>query len=554
MSALIGGWRVVVLAALTIVPAAEGHSQHGAYMRLNQVGFVPDDVKSCVVFSTKTMTGELFAIQDARTNRRVYETHLRSSAGAHGKFTYCYRVDFSPLTTPGVYVAEVAGARSFPFSIGDALYDAVVDSLMMFFRAQRCGATGPMLHDPCHPYDATRLVAGNVIRRSPCDAAGGWHDAGDYVKFLNTAAFTTYTLLFAYDFDPVKFGFDNDRNGTPDILEEARVGLDWLTKLAYTPHTFITQVQDLRDHDQGWRKPERDLLAHDRPGFVGVGKNLIGVYSATMALATRIWRRNTSDADFAERCLTLSENFYSIRNEAPDIDTSGSGMYRDTRYLGKLALAAVELHLATGRTEYLAQAKAYADSAGSDYWWSWGDINAYAQYRLAKSDPRYAKYILSSLLFFNAGKNKRIFGEAVEDSWGSNTAILGAALHAILWKDITGAPTFDSLAACQRDFVLGRNPWGVSFVNGIGTLYSRRLHSQVAHFNGGRIPGAVAAGPVSAARLARYTVPFERADEFAEFQSESAVYRDDRMDYVTNEPTIATNAVAVFVMGYYSQR
>lgn len=447
---------------------------------------------------------------------------------------------------------QVRGSRSPEFRIHESAYDSIVDSLLLFFKVQRCGFTDPLLHEPCHYFDATSVILDSARLDEQLDVTGGWHDAGDYTKFLNTTAYATYTLLLAYQLNPIKFTTDADQNEIADILDEAKIGLDWLLKLIYKDTQFIVQIQDLRDHDQGWRLPENDRLLSDRPAFVGIGKNLIGIYSATMALAYRIWSNIPGGYAFAENCLTSAENMYSIHNDVPDVDKSGTGAYQDSKFEGKMALAAIELYLATRRENYLNEAKTFAEAAGSDYWWSWGDINSYAHYRIAKIDTSFRKYLRDNLVFFQKQMNQHTFGEATRDTWGSNSTILGVALQAILWKDLTGETTFDTLAVIQRDYILGRNQWGVSFIYNIGTTFSRNFHSQVAWFNGNRLPGAVAAGSISRAKLAEYNLPFESPDRFEKFQTNAAVYRDDRMDYVTNEPTITANATAVFVMSYFA--
>jgi hypothetical protein len=86
-------------------------------------------------------------------------------------------------------------------------------------------------------------------------------------------------------------------------------------------------------------------------------------------------------------------------------------------------------------------------------------------------------------------------------------------------------------------------------VQGFGWKYPKNLHSQIAFFNKGRLPGGLAAGPVSREKLNLYKISFERKDEYELFQTDAAVYRDDRMDFITNEPTIVANATAVFVLG-----
>ena len=162
--------------------------------------------------------------------------------------------------------------------------------------------------------------------------------------------------------------------------------------------------------------------------------------------------------------LATAVKIYAIRNNVPDIDTSSSRFYKDTRFWGKLALGAVELYNVTNDPKYLNDAEVYGDSAKSDYWWSWGDINSLADYRIAQHVPRFAEYIYNNLDAFNIHKEKSIFKEGMEFSWGTTNSLLGIVIQNILYKKLTGKTTFDSLASYQKDYILGRNPWGMSFI------------------------------------------------------------------------------------------
>lgn len=520
------------------------------FIRTNQVGFLPEEIKTAVVFSGHPLFNPEFKIKTDDENV-VLTKKITDSLYTYDKFQHCYLIDFTELQQPGRYFIEVDGNRSFPFLIGNEIYNNVVDSLALFFRVQRCGPTKPILHGTCHLSDVAR-IAGYEIDY-PIDVTGGWHDAGDYIKFLSTAAYTTYLLIFSYEFDPVKFGFDNDGNGVPDILEEARVGLDWLLRCNFVPDSFITQVQDLRDHEVGWRLPEYDTLRYDRVGHIGISKNQIGMFAAAMSIGARVWKNRFYDEEFAARCLNAAEHLYSIRKNVPDIDMSPSGFYQDNEFLGKLALGAVELYHTTGRRDYIEQAMEYADSAGSDYWWSWGNINSLAHYRIAKSEPRFADYIKNNLNHFSEIMYNSPFRNGTVFTWGTTKSILGVALQALLYKDLTNSNQFDSLEIFQRDYILGRNPWGLSFIYNIGSEFPQNLHSQVAYFNGGYLPGAVTAGPAPLELLEQFNIERENF-KYDYFNTDSISYFDDRMDYVTNEPTIGTNATALFVFGYYSDR
>ena len=70
-------------------------------------------------------------------------------------------------------------------------------------------------------------------------------------------------MLLAYLLEPGKFGdTTNDLgqplpNGLPDVLDEARWGLDWLQKMHPRPDWLFHQVADDRDH-VGWKWPDAD--------------------------------------------------------------------------------------------------------------------------------------------------------------------------------------------------------------------------------------------------------------------------------------------------------
>ncbi len=522
------------------------------YIRTNQVGFRINDIKTAVVFSENPLDRtKNFIVKDLNNNKIVYKNKFNDSVFSYGKFEYCYTLNFSEINNPGKYEIIVNGTVSYPFKIGDNVYNTLVDSLLLFFKVQRCGPTNPYLHKPCHLSDVARVMGAPDL--GMVDVTGGWHDAGDYIKFLSTIAYSTYIMIFSYEFNKKKFDFDDNHNNVPDILEEAKIGLDWLLRANYSKDKLITQVQDIRDHDVGWRLPQYDTLRYDRVGIESIGKDIVGIYCAVMAIGAKVWKEKFRYDEFANRCLSAALNIYSLRNKVPDVDTSNSRFYKDTKFLGKLALGAVELYNTTNNPKYLNDAVVYGDSAKSDYWWSWGDINSLADYRIAQHIPRFSEYIFNNLNAFNTYKNKSVFKEGLAYTWGTTNSLLGIVLQNILYKNLTGKTTFDSLASYQKDYVLGRNPWGISFIYNIGNAFPRHLHSQLAYFHDGYLPGALTAGPAPESLLKDYKI--DRTNfQYDEFNSNNIKYYDDRMDYITNEPTIVGNATAIFVFGNLRDR
>ncbi|MBN1299699.1 MAG: glycoside hydrolase family 9 protein [Melioribacteraceae bacterium] len=519
------------------------------YIRVNQAGYLPDKPKSAVILSKYSLLKMEYNIYDTQKKNIAYRDSIGSSYGKYASFDYTYKIDFSKLTKPGNYKLIIDENESYPFTIAEDVFSSVPAKLLTFFRIQRCGYTSPENHEICHIADATSLVSKDGIIDTSIDLTGGWHDAGDYIKFLSTTAYSTYTLLFAYDVNPLFFEYDDNQNNIPDVLDEAKIGLDWMLRCNYEKYKLISQVQDLRDHNIGWRLPENDSLQYDRPAIAGIGKNTIGIYAAVMALASKIWRQKIKYDEFADKCLTVAENLYSVRNHVQDIDSSTNGIYQDNNYLGKLALGAFELYNITGRKELLADAKKYAAQAGPEYWWSYSEVTDYAFFRLAGIDTSFADYIKQSLVHFNNKSSSNLFGTAVDFYWGSNHTTSGIALKVLLWKSITGKNDFDKLAFDQLDYILGKNPWGVSFIANTGHKFSANFHHQVSFLKKIILPGGFAAGPVKKEIITRYNIPYETVDNLHEFQTDEAYYRDDRMDYITNEPTIIANATGILLFG-----
>ncbi len=98
---------------------------------------------------------------------------------------------------------------------------------------QRCGEVitdSDFGHSACHTGMASVYGTNEKI-----DVSGGWHDAGDYGRYIVPAAKTIGDLLYAYEANPKLYsdniGIPQSGNGIPDILDEARYELEWMMKM-----------------------------------------------------------------------------------------------------------------------------------------------------------------------------------------------------------------------------------------------------------------------------------------------------------------------------------
>jgi hypothetical protein len=141
--------------------------------------------------------------------------------------------------------------------------------------------------------------------------------------------------------------------------------------------------------------------------------------------------------------------------------------------------------------------------------------------------------------------------------WCSNNLTSALVVQILLYETMTGDLRYHDFMLRQRDWLLGRNPWGTSMFTGIprGGEYPVDVHTSVWTLTRRAVPGGLVDGPVSRSIYARLRgVALLDRDEFAEFQSDQVVYHDDIGDYATNEPTMDGTADAILWMAWFGRR
>src|SRR4030042_1484075 len=230
------------------------------YIRLNQAGYLSGDTKIAVAFTDNQVRGS-FKMIDLTSEKTVLEAPSeKAEPKGWGNFNNYFKLDFSQIKNPGRYriMIPATGNTSQTFSIGDNVYRTYADTMLVFMRQQRCGYN-PFLDVDCHRKDG-KTMYGPMPDSTYVDVSGGWHDAGDQLKYLITASNATARMLMAWKAAPEIFP---DRvgasgrpcpNGIPDVLDEAKWGLDWIHRLHPAPGQLFFQVAADRDH-LGWKWP-----------------------------------------------------------------------------------------------------------------------------------------------------------------------------------------------------------------------------------------------------------------------------------------------------------
>lgn len=574
-------------------PSVDSSAVH---VRVNLVGYRSDDAKVATAFSHEPIEGA-FSVRDAETGETVYEDPVvPADADGWGPFAHYVRLDFSTVTTPGRYVVQIdaTGDRSPPFAVGPDAYGHVQKDLLGFMRQQRCGYN-PFLDRVCHQHDG-RTFFGPMPDSTFIDASGGWHDAGDQLKYLITGSNATARMLLAYELEPDKFGdavdgLGHERpNGVPDVLDEAAWGLRWLHKLHPKPDQLFHQVADDRDHI-GWKWPDRDSSDYGwgpnsyRPVYFATGTpqglsqyeseatgiaNLAGRYAAAMAMAARIWDEHDAAAQ-ADRHLQAAREVYAMGRAQEGFQQGNSYgapyRYNERTWADDMEWGAAELYKATGEPQYLEQAKHYAREIGATSWMPRDTTEHYEFYPFVNVG-HFALYPLVDEAFqdtlagyYRAGLDAAVqrgqtnaYEIGVPFIWCSNNLATALITQGLLYERMTGDTRYRDFITAQRDWLLGRNPWGTSMFTGIPEDGETPLdvHTSVWALTGEDVPGGLVDGPVYATiynQLAGLTL--SEPDEFAPFQNDYVVYHDDIGDYSTNEPTMDGTAGALFMMAHF---
>ena len=565
------------------------------YVRLNQLGFSLDQPKSAMLFSHEPLPAE-FQIVNVHNGAVVFRGAVKTVEGSWGQFDHHGELDFSSFRQSGSFAIQVGSATSSKFTIAPAINAQLPDQLLEFIRQQRCGYN-PFVDAACHTFDG-RTAFGPAPPGTYINASGGWHDAGDQLKYLLTASNATAQMLLAYHLAPDRRIFADKfnnlgqpgANGTPDILDEALWGLAWMLRLHPAPDQLYHQVADDRDH-KGFRLPQAETVDYGwGPGSYRVvyfadGQpqglrqyksesngvaNLAGRYAAAMALGYQIWKDDPRMQSFAQTLLQAGREVYELgraKEGVQQVNSYGAPYrYSETTWSDDMEWGAAELFRATRDNRYLRDAQRYALLANDESWMGKDEVGHYQYYPFMNAghfrlfdlvDNRTKKQLAS----FYREQIERCLKQSERNPyrigvpfiWCSNNLLVALATECLMYERMTGDGRYQKFTARQIDWLLGKNPWGVSMFTGVpdGGVYPQDVHLFTNALLKKMVRGGMVDGPVYRKVFQSLRgVSIKEPDPFAAFQDDRAVYHDDINDYSTNEPTMdgTASAILLFVL------
>ena len=591
------------LVSMAILSLAAVQAFAGSWIRVNQIGYLPEATKVAVFMSDETAQINGFELVDAFTGEVAFSSSAVRPTGVLGRMKTTCRLDFSGLKTSGAYYIKVLSSggetRSETFPVGAGVYDGAADFVLNYMRQQRCG-WNPFFKDSCHRKDG--IIVGHPDPRKDStflDVTGGWHDASDCLQYTTTSANAIYQMMFAYQSNPEAFS-DNHladgtpgRNGVPDIVDEIYWGLKWLDKMNPEPGEMYNQIADDRDHvgmrvpsddqaDYGWGKggfrpvwycsgePQQRGRRGDRNKTTGVASTA-GKFASDFALGAEILR--PFYPEFAERIGAKAKAAYDAGVAKPGVCQTASVVspyiYEEDNWVDDMELAAYEMFRRTGDGKYRTEAIEYArrepvtpwmgaDSARHYQWYPFMNMG---HYRIARNfggkvSAEFIRNMRSGIQrVYERGKDHPfMFG--IPGIWCSNNLTTAMLTQCILYRELTGDTTYQEMEGSLRDWLLGCNPWGVSMIVELpkGGTFPTQPHSFIIKYKMGNTTGGLVDGPVYSTIFGGLLgIHTDGGVNYEEFQPGDLVYHDSTHDYSTNEPTMDGTASLTFPLSYYQR-
>ena len=579
---------VITLAQITAAPPPVT-----AAIRINQLGYLPDARKIAVLCAKQKIEVDNFVVADPAGTKVLERPAL--AAKPFGPCVTTYRLDFSSIKKIGEYRISAGGISSPLVRIREDTYAGAADTLLYYMREQRSGYN-PLFKTVVHTHDG--IVVDDSARAGKfVPVTGGWADASDYLQYVMTSANATFVMLMAYRDHPDSFAdlFDSrglpGTNGVPDVLDEARHGLEWLVRMFPSDSEMYNQLGDDRDHmywdlptndsaDYGWGKGKERALypCTGKPQGLFKYKNrsngfasTAGKYASTFALAASLYGRR--DPPFAAKLRQKALAAYTIGKRSPGVCQGAPGrapyFYEEDNWTDDMELGAAELYALTRDRRYLRDALAYAakepvtpwfgaDTARHYQWYPWHNNGHYEIWRQASVADRkivadYYKRGLQAVVD-RADNGFRI---GIPFIWCSNNLMASFATQAYLYRRMTGDKQFLEYEQAALDWLFGTNPWGVSMVIGLphDGVFARDPHSVVSKEMHVELTGALLDGPVYSSIYKNLLgISLHDPDEYAPFNTGFIVYHDDVGDYSTNEPIMDGTANLSYLLAAMASR
>ena len=537
-----------------------------SHARVNQIGYAASDEKY-VVFADLEDGDNSYTVLDVAAGKSVFEGTIDAAkaddiTGEKNSKSY-----FTQVNTPGTYkIVTSKGMESYEFKIGDDIYDDTLAKAVNMLYLQRCGCeldekyAGDFAHPICHNTKAKIYGTDKEI-----DVTGGWHDAGDYGRYIVAAAKTVEDLFLAYNANPKAFS-DNmnipeSGNGISDILDEARYELDWMLKMQNPDNGGVYHKVTCANFPAFVMPQEETAELIVCP----VSNTATADFAAIMAEASVVYKK--IDPSFSKTALAASKKAFDyLGGHMQDsgfknpVDIS-TGEYPDETFADEMLWAAASLYKVTGDEKYFtAMEEAYAkvktcvdnkEMMLTDLGWmgmaGYGCYTALTTDSLSKKHSDFYNKVKSDFMsqvdqkVDVAQRNAYNVTREADFEWGSNMGIANDGIAIAMARSIEDRAQYEKAAAGCVNYLFGCNATDYCFVTGAGTKFPEHPHHRPSQAVGKTVPGMLVGG-VDNALEDPYVANVLKG------KASAKCYADSDQSYSTNEVTIYWNSPLICLL------
>ena len=564
------------LACAFVLVACNHFNPDNGPIRLNQVGFAPDQEKTAtvVISNIKVPISNCYITNiagDTVWRGEASETMLNPVSGKP-----CQIVDFSDLTACGEYTLYVENDQmsNLQFQISNSPYRELTRQALRAYYHQRASmateepyAEG-FARPAGHPDDHVLVHASAATDERPAgtviSSPGGWYDAGDYNKYIVNSGYTMGVWLMAYElnkayFDTLRLNIPESSIAyLPDMLAEAMYNLRWMLTMQDTDGGVYHKLTE----------PDfESFIAPDqcrKPRYVVMKTTAATLdFAASMAMAARVYA--PFDSAFTQQATEAAKRAYAWALEHPDVyydqDAMNAqfkpeittGAYPDTCVTDEFYWAKTELYLLTKEPEYNENPHStfvYKPAA-------WGDVAELAdlEWMMHPDEGGHFSIVREAQLLAYLKQDLKDaetisvhrcpYGNCENDFfWGCNSeGCCWRGVECLYAYRLTGDEQYRINAERCLNYILGQNATGYCYVTGFGSRPTSHPHHRLSYTNPhGTIPGFLAGGP-NPAQQDRITDGVKYPKNVPADES----YLDFQPSYASNEVTINWN-VTLFAL------
>ncbi|MDR1887050.1 MAG: glycoside hydrolase family 9 protein [Prevotellaceae bacterium] len=528
---------------------------------VNHLGFMPHSVKKAVYVNASGAGLTLRNTTDSSVVKIL--TPSEAKLWKPSNELACI-VDFSDVTAEGVFAVYEGDNRiSEPFRIGADVYIDLIKSTLKWYYYQRASVELPSRHagiwarEAGHPDDCV-LFYPERVGFNPVSCPKGWYDAGDYGKYIVNSGITVYTLLALYRdyqplYDSLRWNIPEDGN-LPDLLAEIKWNLEWMLSMQdsdggvyhkLTTGVFCGSITPAEDTAQRYIVMKTTAASYDFAAVTALASEIYAPYDEKLSTACK---------HAAVRAFEWAENnpkVYYTQPAGMNTGEYGDRNVNDERMWAAVSMALVDSAYRDIPDEVVNSAGLYASAA------SWQDVVMLGFFEIVRHPEIFgekrveaarASLLKSARLLLNTVKNSGYGLSMTENDfiWGSNSVIANQAILMLHAYYLTHEREFVEAAQSALDYILGRNPLGMSFVTGFGNKSPEYPHHRPSESDkiAVPIPGMVVGGPNAGGQDVR-----DGCRNYVVADKPALSYIDAQCSYASNETAINWNAPLAYLAG-----